>query len=449
MWTMNKSVRFCWGALFCLYLVALFACSNPSPEPSPTLVDVGDDSTAADTGDVVDASDVADAYLDEDASQDVRPEDVSTDADTSDEVTDCGEIGDPCPAADRSTYICNEDSDDITYPPVDEPFRLPNVDKSYEPPYGDTFLERAQSTGAYARTTFTPAPHHDLMVDRPWAIAVERGDDVTVHSGMWHEDGPFDDGRLVGAVMLDYEPVEAHYTVWDDLRQNVLAEAVGTGVNLPATSEVVLVDVTIPAEAFGEDRAYELSSVLRIEVPGRTYINQVQRLDIFYQGYSRPSHPCFLETSALESTQTELDLLSEVRTPIILYPEDTVTQVRGPHEVAPGEELSLAYFHRVESLNVVHFKVVQPIFNGRPVGDPLYMEPTINDGNLPTGHRTSYRDTFSLVAPTEPGLYPLVLAGFSDAHHPFVDHHGQTYVSMSGSSFDSSNTIWFEVVEPD
>lgn len=433
--------------LFCCGALCIPACGSPTPEPTDVELDVEFD--AADEGDVADTHDVA--IADDDPGHDADVEDISTDADAYEDAQPCGQqLHEPCPRPERSTYICNAAGDEISYPAVDAGFTLPNTNTSYDPPYGDSFLERANSSGAVARTTLTPAPHHTLMVERPWTIAAERGEDITLHAGLWRDGGPFEDAHLVGTILLDYEPVEARYTVRDYQRQNVLEEVVGTGVKVPVHTEVVLVDITIPASAFAEDRAYELASFLEVASPGKTHVADVTRTGVFYQGYSRKAHPCYSETTAMVSTDEEMDVIlgfggvSSMR----VYPEGEAENPRATYQVAPGETLSINFFQRAINSNLIRPVVLQPVFDGEPIDSPMHVEPAKYDRAAPD-HRIDLRGSLELQAPAQPGLYPMFIAGFTDAHLIPVDHRGIFYSATLSSPYDSSNTIWYEVVEPE
>jgi hypothetical protein len=351
------------------------------------------------------------------------------------------------PRPDESTWLCDENSSPIDYLPINEPFELPDNDFGYTPYTAESYLNKFGGSGARSGKSMLPSPDHALYASQVDAFAANEGDDVTLHLALWRNGGPFDHARLSGTVLVEYQPVEATFKIWDDERKNVTYETTDTGIDAPVDTEVVLVDITIPSGVFVENGAHELSMFLQVASPGTTHVAVAWRTFVYYGAYSRFSHPCFPRTTSTEITDEELAVLETLHhvTSLHLYPEgETGDEIKSIHQVGPGETVTLKYFKTTQWTTIAQPVVLQPLLSGRPIGEPTYLYPPISNGS---GGATNFREELVIEMPQEPGLYPVTIAGFDDAHLLMRDHNGIGYNVFAGGLGSSTNTVWYEVVD--
>jgi hypothetical protein len=252
-------------------------------------------------------------------------------------------------------------------------------------------------------------------------------------------------------VLVDYQPVDATITHWDDDREQELAETVGSGMNVPNDSIVDIFDITIPASHFTEDRMYEVSISFTMSTLEHRPIGSSKRFALYYNGYDRPSRPCAIPSLNEPSDGTEHQLFGRIGTnDTILFTEDfeEIHDVRDLLEVEPGEtkRFYATTFSFAYPLEKVQYYV--PTLNGEPVGNGWYVKTPAREP--PQRSLIDSRRSFEVTFPDEPGIYEVQIANWMDPFEIWRTREGEEVEGIrSPHSGANSNVLRFRVGEPE
>ena len=250
--------------------------------------------------------------------------------------------------------------------------------------------------------------------------------------------------KVVFTVLVDYVPVVAMWTRWDDSHVEPMLQTQGSHMAFENPRRIELVEVTIPASQFPQARIYEISFA-QMEAPHSNSSRSSRRLVLYNGGYALPSQPCALPPLGDEITEFE-KVLFPAGIAATIFGEATEHEghLRGEPMVAkPGAKLTLhgTFWRTALSPKIT---VVQPIVNGAPVGQPLWIT---QGGDNP--HRYQLIDarfTFEVTLPAEPGVHAVSLATWEDPYRPCRDLEGNDIrgCSKSGSVSRHSNVLRFD-----
>lgn len=337
----------------------------------------------------------------------------------------------------------------------------PEVNETYsEPSRGEALAEGRQTadeflgTGLPGGVVIAIIPNESLNPgsERPYDLYSDSGD-VEFHLYIYNSQ-PLDVVRTYRSnitILVDYEPVDATITHWNDERDTKLAERVGSGINVPADSQVDIFDMTIPASHFTEDRMYEIGVSLEMNSHPYRTVGLSSRFVVYRNGYNRPSRPCSIPSLNEEIRGKEFRLLAQVGTNNALLFSDDIknySDVDVVHNVEPGEiRRFYTSFRSSQSQSEAQLYFV-PTLDGEPIQDGWYVETPLREPTPRT--YIDARRSFEVTFPTEPGIYEVQLASWVD---PFVmaktiDGEDIDRVQTTTNSANS-NALRFRVEEPE
>ena len=401
-----------------LYLTFLTLMVGGCAEPSTTVTDAGV---------------IADATLSDDDA-------IATDAAPGE---DGGADGSLIPA----DYICPEGVTTITYPGVSEPFAKPERPGGKPVTKQDVldYFGTIPQSGSYLSAAPALRPGNEHL----YSLFASRGENITLYYANFFVRSSYEDRFLSMVVLVDYEPVEATYIVWNDDRTEKRLEFTGTGLHFPLDSNLALVDVVVPAAAFPEDRRYDLGLFAKSSGAPSGAESSYERIAVYYNGFGGFERPCMAPVELGPTDAFEQALIGKTGfTMVIAHHADVVDpdRVFDPIHVSPGETIPLMLrWIPLGSDSISHLnRAFVPLMDGTPVGDPFFL-------STPTTHEylTPYRMRMTVTAPTEPGVHEFLLASFWDPFLPPEDHTGAEVEGIWGSSSRvGSSTVTLIVEEP-
>jgi hypothetical protein len=299
-------------------------------------------------------------------------------------------------------------------------------------------------------TSLRVSRHLEPGNERPFELFATPGTDVTLHLYALNNYEDLSSFHLNVVVMVDYEPVEANYVRWNADRTQKLIDVQKTGLNFPITSDVEIVDITIPGSAFPEERMYEVSLSMQSNTIERRSVGQARRFALFNGGFNRPSRPCVESRLGERATEIEQRLktrISDDLGPLFFEGVTSRDDVDRIIDVRPGETRRL-YLSVLRSDIDVEPTVLVPLLDGEPVGPKWWVSQGGPRGTQrwPT---TDARKSFEMTFPEEPGIYEVQVASWTD---PFELHRNRNGVEVEGVSDggglrENSNALRFRVVE--
>ncbi len=256
--------------------------------------------------------------------------------------------------------------------------------------------------------------------------------------------------RMNLTILVDYEPVEATWTRWNDDRSAALDSAVATGFSFGPPREFELIEVTIPADAFPEHRAYEISlgmlSVSSLLVDRHT----AWRMRLYNGGYDVPPRPCANQPLGVdERTEIEFALQNGARE-LLLFPEiieDFWTTHGRPLQVEPGETIRF-YATGLRDGKGASAAVAVPTVNGIPIGSPRWWShgPGWVGAALPP---IDTRFSFSYTVPEEPGVYDVYVQSWTDPFETGRDLDGNSINGVYFTPKPTSHSNGIRLVVPE
>ncbi len=335
--------------------------------------------------------------------------------------------------------------------PSDEKFRMPNRD-SIDPEF-DARQARAAAEGEEGQIVVAdPALQQGKVF--AYDFFSPGGRDVTLHYYPYvttRTAEQLSKERMNLTVLVDYEPVEATWTRWSDDRSTALDTALGTGISFGPPRQFELIEVTIPAEAFPQRRAYEISLGMLSVSSLLVDRHSAWRMRLYNGGYEVPSRPCANEPLDIEErTEIEFALQNGARE-LLLFPEtieDFWTTHGRPLEVKPGETIRF-YASGFRDGKGPSAAVAVPTANGIPIGSPKWWRhgPAWVGAALPP---IDTRFSFSYTVPDEPGTYDVYVLSWTDPFETGRDLDGNRIngVYFSSKPRGHSNGIRLVVPEP-
>ncbi|MFP4597484.1 MAG: hypothetical protein ACLFVJ_04480 [Persicimonas sp.] len=417
------------GVGLCLCLAATACQSNP-PQDSHVVVDDSPDGNAGD--------ETADADQDSDSDEaetgDVRQADP-----------------DPLEFDEALWHQPNPCEGEVTYDDPDKNFEMPE-----RPPDTDPVHDRDEVVsrlGSLPRQGFSIRPSATLEPGggRSFQLFSEPGTDLTFHVYVINNYDDLSSFRINLLMMVDYEPVEATYERWAPDRDNQLWERRATGVNFPVEYDVEIIDVTIPAEVFDEQRMYELAISVRSTTIERRPTSDVRRYALYNGGYQRPSRPCVEPRLDQPVTDFEKYLGSRIGSTLGLLFFEGITgrnDLREEIIVEPGETRSIYLSAQRSAVQGgPRPTVMVPLMDGEPVGEPWWINQG-DDSGTPAAYIDA-RKSFDMTFPDEPGVYEVQLATWEDPYEIARDIDGNRIgeVSEGGYINVNSNALRFRVVD--
>lgn len=425
-------------ALFCL----LHACSGPD-ERTDVVSDAAVDVMASDTsrGD----SDTDSTGQQSDSGQDVVT-DSGQDADSSSDASskplefDAGIWMKPNPCDGQKSF-----------PEDDSEFSIPDRTHTIDPTLtrdeliADMGGMPLQAWSIRADTALKPGN------ERPYELFANPGTDIPLHVYAVNDYEDLSSFRLNVTVMVDNEPVEASYIRWNSDRTQKLLDVQSTGVNFPVTSDVEIVDITIPGSAFPEERMYEISLAAEVTTTERSSFGESQRYALFNGGYDRPSRPCIEPRLGHRARPIVDQLRSRIGDDIAALFFGGITHrddVRRVIDVQPGETRRM-YLSVLRSDIAVEPTVMVPLLNGEPIGTTKWWVKQGGDRAYDDVPTVDARKSFEVTFPEEPGIYEVQVASWTDPYELFRTPDGEEVegVSDGGSLLENSNALRFRVVE--
>lgn len=334
-------------------------------------------------------------------------------------------------------------------PASEQPFKIPRRPSPTSPALTRSDLVERYGEPLPNLSFIAPDPSHqpdDGFIVDLWA---NHGDDVKFYVSLAHPLAQdLETHRTHFTLLVNYEPVEARYTRWDQERENVLEDVQRHGAWYPRRTDVEFFDITIPAAAFGRAGVHEISVAYEFTNTSKLRKNgESRRYTLFYGGFSQEPAPCVPEPLNAAATEHEYEFSGyHMSDDTIFISHDGMAPTKNHViRIEPGATIEFIASHF--RMNEVPTPVVaQPLLNGEPVGGS-YMTSNGGPGAAPRDIIDA-RKTFSVTFPEEPGLYEVMVAEWPHGYEltRFPDGTDNPDVTR-GRASENSNALRFEILE--
>ena len=341
----------------------------------------------------------------------------------------------------------------VNHEDVDSEFSLPD-----NPPDDDPKQTRdrvIQRLGGVPRqgNAVTVDPALQPADRRPYQLYATPGTDVSIYLAVFNNFDDLSSFRLNVTTMIDYEPVEATYERWSPDRSEKLFEKTTTGINYDITSDVELVDITIPGSAFPEERMYEISLNYEVmSIPTNTH-GSARRFALFNGGFERPDSPCAESPLDEPATSFEAEVVHSVGPQLAMLFHEGIRQRDDINHLIPVEpgatrQLYLSVLHISAPLEEPAPTALVPVMNGKPIGE-LWWVSTGGPRSDQETWQIDARKTFEVTFPEEPGIYEVMVASWLHPWELYRNPDGSRNEGVSeGSELQTnSNVLRFRVVD--
>ena len=249
--------------------------------------------------------------------------------------------------------------------------------------------------------------------------------------------------RTMFTLLVDYKPVRAVWTRWDDERLEPIATSESYGFSFDVPRNVEIVDIKVPAAAFPERRAYEISLGVQSTSTLLNSERSSRRLVLYNGGYQTPPRPCAIPALWGDALPIERHFFGATGGPVLLFSEhndDFAQLTKQPTFVEPGTTVKF-YATLFRRARVSRVTALQPAVNGVPFGDVVWL--TQGGANTQSYPFVDGRFTFEYKVPNEPGLYEVVVYTWEDPFETFRDLDGNRVPNKTsnGSVARNSNSI--------
>lgn len=316
-----------WASRFATVLVvAVAGCSSSDVNRTP---DGGADLSGADVS-------ISDAGVDlVDEGDAIPPRDLGSDSEPSDKLSK---------SLPREMVACGAPraSQRVQRFERDLPFELPDLSdenvegENYNFPLGSPFAD----PGAIG-LKFNVSPPLQSVSGR--GAFAEPGEDVKVQVGL--KAGNLDYESVLVAVLVDYQPVDAEFVRLAPDRSEVLDTETTSQKRYPIDDEYrgVLLDITIPADVFEEERMYDIAVMGSYNRPHDVFGTRVRDIrgvtTLFYGGFDIPEHPCFdpgayVEVVDMESFELQARPITSHTARFVAEGVETLEQLEAPIELS-------------------------------------------------------------------------------------------------------------------
>ena len=397
-----------------VFLIIMFTCLSCDEQKEEAVGQssdsVLDSSLAADT-----ASAVKDSRTDGDKGNDRPKSDIdsySSDSDSASRDTrnhpkTCEPSRAPrCPEPNdqnTSPYVCDDDCGTVTYESTGE-FEIPDLPASGGPFTAEELKEKLGGLPNYAVGFKLPA---DLTTNEDQTdVYAQPGDDITLHFAAVHNrDTSFEGATLELTALLNYQPVEATYKMYNGDRSKILAEKKDIGAEFPVEGTLEIVEITIPASAFDRKGRYDIGFMYSLD--GIDFADGSRLVRVYYGGQTRPDHQCARRGKINKMNEDELEIVQQYFSSGFIYPGANYSESSPLEEIAvsPGEKVAIDY-SLFPWTNDAKTAAVVPIVDGKPRNQRMLAYMPQDDDRART---TGFRDRFVVEMPSEPGLHEVEL----------------------------------------
>jgi hypothetical protein len=421
--------------------LALQACHSPS---TPDRQEDAVSDATLDTS-LSDASDAADAMDGPDADASPSDADASGDGDASG-----AEDAQPL-EFDASLWMQpNPCQGETSFPEDNAEFFIPDRAPGYAPKLTRQELIADMGGMPLQATSLRVGRHLEPGDQRAFELFANPDTDVTLYLYAVNNYEDLSSFRLNVVVMVDYEPVEASYVRWSPDRTQKLMEVETTGLNFPITSDVEIVDITIPGSVFPEERMYEVSLSMETSTIERRPVGRSQRFALFNGGYNRPSRPCVEPRLGERSTSIERQVEPRISDDVAALFFDGIIEgadVDQLNDVRPGETRRM-YLSVIRSDADSKPTVLVPLLDGKPLDEKWW----VTQGGTREYERQMTidgRKSFEVTFPEEPGIYEVQVASWTDPFELHRTREGEEVegISDGGGLLENSNALRFRVVD--
>ena len=454
-------------ALGLLLSSLLVACEGHRPQP----LEVSSGGTDAPTGDAYDTETIG-------GSGDTRSGDCGSDSCVTDGSDGSGYTGEDAETGDdvgpwKRSNRCDET---VTYAPPERQFSKP--DREYlEKPHTKEMMKNRWGDGGFPSRAYATVPAENLEPgpDRAFDLYANQGEDATFHLAYVVNPDKlrrktFEGRYLWISMLVDYQPVQFQYEIWNGDRSKVVRSGQTSGLRLDQDDYVKILDLTIPASALPEARMYELALMSVYEEHRGISSAGFDRFILYYGGLERPANPCFEppleeELNAVErffhgnddafhgyfgATLHQYILFPDrIRDEALAGDTDAVAKYPEAYKVEPGDELTLnvsATTSTYPEVDEPSPTVMRPFVNGKPMEEKWNIT-TVTTREEP-GDEVNARKQFVFEAPKEPGLYNIMVGSWPDAYQKAFEglpRERNEGVRIGTSGF-ASNIVRVEVV---
>lgn len=233
-------------------------------------------------------------------------------------------------------------------------------------------------------TSMIPNPKHQagMAADGVFQTEVffaEVGDDVEISTYHWAPTRFGKLGELGYTVMVNYQPTPVTYTLWDHDRQNVLDEVDDLGFGFERRSNLHIVDVRIPSEAFIEGAgAYHLTVLLTYQIDHRRSYWRSQSYTVLYGDYTLKEEVCVREALEEPITSFEQEMGRSTKRQIGIFERESASTRYAMTFPGGGVwvdwSLYRFWFERRQMLAIV------PLVDFKPIGPPIFTWSGGDDG---------------------------------------------------------------------
>jgi hypothetical protein len=239
----------------------------------------------------------------------------------------------------------------------------------------DWIKGRQTSPPVYQIMAFLPHPKHQAGFGSEgpfaqWLIFAEPGDDVQFSLYHWSATYRGKRGELGLTALVNYEATNATYTQWNETRTEIVREIEDTGFYIERKSPIHGIDLRIPASAFPEPGAYNITIVQKNQVDHRREIGSTLSFTLLYGGYSFKKTICVRD--ALNEPITEFERHVAERGDWLMgaFERDSLSVSRAMSAPDGGVWINWSLYRLwFDQPRIV---AIVPMVDFRPVGPPQY-----------------------------------------------------------------------------